>query len=304
MELEKLFQTLRDPGHPVAVSQLILLSDLSPREIKLFRDSWERMPPERRREVVSHLVLLATDNIEMNFDELFKACLEDSDARVLVKCLDGLGECEDPRLIAPLVKMLQQDREESIREAAARSLGKFALLAEYRELRPGYAEQVKKALLTIIASPQESVEVRRCALESISVFSIPEVKEAIQEAYYGEEDLLRISALIAMGRNCDLCWLPILLQEMESTDLEMRLGAVIACGELGEEETVSYLQRLLETEADFQIQLACIKSLGQIGGVAAKRALRPWLSHPAERIRQATEAAWEEAEFTENLIGL
>ena len=68
------------------------------------------------------------------------------------------------------------------------------------------------------------------ALEALGVRGKDWVHELIEEAYGSGDRRLTISAVHAMGRNADLAWLPMIIDEMESDDAEMRFEAATAAG--------------------------------------------------------------------------
>ena len=150
-------------------------------------------------------------------------------------------------------------------------------------------------MLTIITTESKPLEVKRRALEAAAPLSLPQMKQAIMEAYQSCNTGLKISALFAMGRSCNRSWLPILLRELTGTDAEMRYEAAGACGELGEKEAVPYLIELV-SDADVEVQLAVVRALGKIGASEAKGCLEQCLDNPNEVIRQAAEQALYEIE--------
>lgn len=290
MSLERCLAELSNEDKPLVASRLADLSDLSHEELELFLAAWARTGIERQRQIMSKLEELAEETPGLNFDDIFRACLHDPDDIVRVRCIEGLWECENCSLIAPLITLLREDDEESVRATAAMALGKFALLAELEKLRPKDRGRVQEALLSAIEDQREQLEVRRRAIEAIASLSLPGVKDIIQQAYESDNANMRASALYAMGRNCDPVWLPTLVKELGSQDSEMRFEAVGACGELGVEEAVPHLIRLISDE-DSQVQLSAIAVLGQIGGSEAEEALRECLKHPDEHICQAAKEA-------------
>ncbi len=296
--LESYLDELAQPERTLATSRLANLSDLSPDELGLFRQAWPRIAPDRRRQIVRRLVELAEDNFELNFDGVFRFCLFDEDAEVEVSAIEGLWECEDRSLIEPLVHLLRQGSESAVRAAAATALGRFALLAEYGRLRERDVDRVDSALVAAIDDEDDDVEVRRRALEAIGPRSLPWVKEIILQAYRSGDPRLWVSAIYAMGQNCDPLWLPELLSELHSDDPEMRYEAAKACGELGDQRAVSRLIELVE-DPDIEVGLAAIGALGQIGGTMAKEKLQDCLESRDEALRQAAEEALEELEFEE-----
>ena len=301
MSLERILAELSDESKPLGYTELCELSALSPEELRRFREAWARMSTARQGQIMDRLAALAEENCGVNFDDIFRACLDDPVEMIRVKAIEGLWECDDRSLIAPLIAMLREDSEESVRAAAATALGRFAMLAELGKLRPKDRAKVQKALFDAIENQEEQLEVRRRAIEAISYLSLSKVRDIIRQAYEDGNAKMRASAIYAMGRNCDPVWLPLLIGELASFDSEMRFEAAGACGELGSDEAVPHLIRLIY-DIDTQVQLSAIAALGHIGGSEAEEALRQLLEHSEEYIRQAAKEALEEVEQSEEPV--
>jgi HEAT repeat protein len=295
LPIAEIIADLSEPEKALQSSSLAQLSNLSPEEQKLLDEAWASIEPKRRRQIISRLVELAEDNFELNFDAIFKNRLKDADDEVRSTAIEGLWESEETSLIEPLISLLEQDGSEKVQAAAATALGKFALLAELRKLRLSHKSKISKALLAVINDKSKPLEVKRRALEAAAPLSLPQMKDAITEAYHSPEPSLRISALFAMGRSCNRTWLPVLLKELVSADAEMRYEAAGACGELGEKEAVPYLIELVG-DPDVEVQLAAIKALGKIGAPEAKVCLEQCLDNSNEIVQQAAEQALYELE--------
>ena len=303
MTLEAYLRELVDAACPVRVAKLINLSDLAPEEIPVFEDAWRTADVHRRRQVLDQLIELADDNVELNFDAVFRVSLSDSDAELRWWGVHGLWEYEDRDLIPTLVALVLTDVDEGVRAEAALALGRYALKAELGEVRASDADAVDDALRKTIADQGQAEEVRARAVEAVGVRTQPWVAQIIEEAHQSGQHRLRVGALHAMGRNCDVRWLPTLTHELQSEDAEIRYEAAMACGSLGEEEAVPYLLPLLDDD-DAEVQEAVLQSLGQIGGQEARRALEGCLAHPDERLREAALAALAEIDFGEDPLSL
>lgn len=299
LPVKELALHLTDSNRPLSNTELTQLSDLNTEELATLRETWGNITPEWRRQIAGRLLELAEDNLELNFDAIFRSLLTDEDAEVRSTAVSGLWENEDASLITPLIRMVEQDSSFRVRAAATLALGKFAVLAECGKLRPVYAERLCKTLLPIIRDEKRPAEVRRRTLEAVAPLSLPEVREIITTAYKGEDKKLKISAIYAMGRNCDTRWLPYLIKELASTDAETRYEAASALGELEEAEAVPHLARLL-ADHDSDVQMAAIRALGQIGGTLAKNYLKHCLTSHSAAIRQMAEEALEELDSEED----
>jgi HEAT repeat protein len=298
--VEKIIAGLGKKTKPLLNSDLAELSNLNSEEMEALKAVWTALVPERRERIVERLVELAEDNLELNFDAIFRFCLEDADEEVRSRAIEGLWENEEASLIAPLIDLLEKDTSEKVQAEAAIALGKFALLAEHNKLRSSHVEKIQEALLAAIADDSKAVEVSRRALESAAPVSIPRVQKAIGEAYKSRNPVLKVSSIYAMGRSCDPVWMPVLLRELASEDAEMRYEAAGACGELEEEEAVPYLVEVASEDSDVDVRVAAVQALGKIGGITAKECLKQCLESVSEAVRQAAEQALNEVAIAED----
>lgn len=276
--------------HYITGSDFAGLSSLTRPELELFRTRWLDIDDDRRIQVLSHLVELAENNVEYNFDSIFRYALKDSNEDVRYLAIEGLWENEQTSLIDPFIELLESDESGRVQAAAAVALGKFAVMAELKKLRPQSAEKVIEALLGAVDDRNKSVEVTRRVLESAAPLNIPDVKEAIREAYDSGNPDLKISAIYSMGKSCDLSWIPVLLSELRNEEPEFRYEAATACGELEDEEPVPALIELTH-DSDIEVCLAALQALGKIGSPAAKKCIEQYLESSNQAIREAAEEA-------------
>lgn len=299
LPIEETIAHLSNSDKPLLNSKLAELSNLNSEELALFEKAWAAIEPKRRGQIMYRLVELAEDNFELDFDDIFKSRLKDSDDEVRSKAIEGLWESEETSLIDPLIELLEQDSSEKVQATAATALGKFAMLAELKKLRPSHKSKVCQTLLAVIDDTDKPIEVKRRALEAAAPLSLPQMEKAIVKAYQSGESRLRTSALFAMGKSCNLSWLPILIRELASADAEIRYEAAGACGELGEKEAAPYLVELVD-DPDADVQLAAIQALGKTGGPEAKDCLERCLDNSSEVIQRAAEQALYELEAGED----
>jgi HEAT repeat protein len=284
-------------------TKLTELSNLSIEELDLFYKTFAIMDDNQRSKIISKLVELAENNIELNFDSIFKLCLNDSDAEVRSQAIEGLWENEETSLITPLLKMLNNDASDKVRAIAAIALGRFVVLGEHGKLRANQLDRIRDVLLKIIRDPSIIDEVRRRALEAISSLSIPEVKSEILSAYNDQNPRFKVSSIYAMGKNCDPEWIPLLLIELKNSDPEIRFEAATALGELGDESAVPQLIDII-SDSDSEVRMAVIQALGKIGGTKAKEYLQNLLSSRDAAIRDIARQSLEELRTTEAPLSL
>ncbi len=291
--IDEIISELQNSDKPLSSAKLTELSSINSKELQLFKELWPTIERKRRQQVVSRLVELAEENFDLDFDNVFKDCLDDPDAEVRSRAIEGLWENEEPSLINTLLNLLEYDSSEKVQAAAAAALGRFVMLAEHQKMHSSYTAKIYKALLATIGDSSQALEVRRRALEAIAPIGSPEVEKVISEAYHNGQPKIRVSSIYAMGKNCNPAWLPILLKELANADAEIRYEAAGACGDIGEEDAVHYLTNLVE-DPDVEVQLATIQALGKIGGTEAKNCLEQCLDDDSEVIQQAAEQALRE----------
>ena len=294
--LDFALERLADESRPVRTTNLAALSDVSRSQIAMFHAAWAGFSPQRRLELVRELVEQGEDNIHLNFYAILRDVLFDPDAEVRRLAIEGLWEDDRSTLVGPLTTLLANDPVSEVRAAAALSLGRFVMLGTLGEISEASAEQAEQALHTAWSRPNEDLEVRRRALEGLAYTSGAEVREMIHSAYYDEEDLLRQSAVFAMGRSTDSRWARYVLDELQSPDEAMRFEAAVAAGELTLLGAATELIRLLD-DTDVSVRNAAVASLGQIGGPAARRALEAVAAGEDEDLAEAADAALEELSF-------
>jgi HEAT repeat protein len=263
---------LSDTSQSPAFSQLHALSDLNRERLAEFDVAWQHLPTEARRSLMQALVELAEASFEVNFDAIFRLGLDDPDGQVRASAIDGLWESDDKSLVGPFLAGLRSDSSVEARAAAAKGLGRYVLAGELDQLEQPIQLRIMTDLLNTIYLANESIEVRRRAVESVSYACTPGVLDALEMAYHDEDESMRISAVVGMGRTCDTRWQDILLDELESDTPAMRYEAAWAAGELALQAAVPALAYRLH-DPDRQVRYAAIWALGQIGGEPARQLL-------------------------------
>ncbi|MFN2226347.1 MAG: HEAT repeat domain-containing protein, partial [Anaerolineae bacterium] len=205
-ELKQALQEMVEASGGIPFSRLYALSDLTGDRLAMFRAAWETLPAERRRRLVKALVDLAETSFQVSFDAIFYHCLQDPDAEVRAAAIEGLWENEQESLIGPLISALRSDPAPRVRAAAATSLGRFVLAGELEQIEEAVQARIVQELMTTVYLAGESIEVRRRAIESAAYACTPEAMDALEVAYYDDDEMMRLSAIVGMGRTCDGRW--------------------------------------------------------------------------------------------------
>jgi HEAT repeat protein len=281
-------------------SSLTELSGLNTEQVSQFEQTWVEIETEQRRRIIGRLVKLADENIELNFNAIFKHGLTDPDAEVRRQAIEGLWECEETALVPLLIDLLENDSSEMVQTEAVAALGRFAMLAEYGKMHEDTTNSLCQTLLSTIDNENKTVDIRCCALEAAAPLDTPEVSRAISEYYQDNDDRLCLSSICAMGISCNPSWMPTLIEELTNFDAERRRVAAAALGELEEEDAVPQLAELVYDD-DVDVQIAAIQALGKIGGAEARECLELCMDDEEEAVRLAAEEALDKVNGKENL---
>ncbi len=285
-----------DETRLIRAFNLTSLSDLRRDQAAAIHAAMKGLSPHRRLDLINAMVEQAEANVHLNFRAILRECLADTEASARKAAIDGLWEDERPALVTTLARLLSDDPAAEVRSAAAISLGRFVLLGVLGEIGDTHAERAEQALRAAWSRRGEETEVRRRALEGLAYTDEAGVDELIEAAYFDEDDLMRQSAVFAMGRSADRRWARAVLTELGSQDAAMRYEAAGAAGELALASAVKSLIRLLD-DADGTVREAATLALGKIGGKDARRALETCLRSSDNRLVEAASEALEELAF-------
>jgi len=287
-----LHRLLHDPND-VTGNDLFAFSDLTRQMAEKVRQDWLNIPVERRRISMRQIIDSAFNDLDWHISRILRIALEDQDAQVRLIALEGLAEDTSNDLIGPLLQIMRNDQNNSVRAAAARNLGAYVLAGELDELDAALAMRIEEALLAILNNAKEPLPVQSQALESIAYSGEAGVRQLVEDAYYSPEEEMRVSSLVAMGRSADIHWRNYARAELLNPSAAMRAEAARTCGEL---ETKAAIHELVELMIDEEqtVRLAAIFALGRIGGRDARAAL-----HAVSESRKGTEAAAAEEALEE-----
>jgi HEAT repeat protein len=275
------------------------LSDLDPRQLKRFSETWRALSTPARRGLMARMEAEARAAFELDFLAIAKQALKDDDGVVRRHAIEALWESTDMRLAEVFLQMLKSDPEESVRAAAAGVMGSLVYQCEMSEPVPAIKAVMEEALIKTVRG-KEPIEIRRKAVEALGYSSREEAAPIIARAFHDAQETMRASALRAMGRTADPRWERDVSAELENLSPLIRAEAARAAGELSLKRNTRKLIALLE-DVDTNVRREAIFALGEIGGEHAQSALEAMKENAnADEIEWINESL-EAAEFEESL---
>jgi HEAT repeat protein len=270
------------------------LSDLSRASADRLAERWLELSLELRTALVREMVNRFESDIEHHFDRALIAALSDEVVDVKLVAFEGLTDTTDNRLLEYLIQRLPHEDSAPVRAAGARVTGQFVLQAELGAIDQLQTDRLREMVMSIVEDDPDG-DVRLRMLESAGYFANdPEVVDAITDAWESGSHDEQVSAIRAMGHQCDPRWLDIVLEQLRSDEPEIRFEAARATATVGGQSIVPQIVALTEDE-DVEVQMAAIASLGALGGDTAIATLRALEQSESVAIADAAGAAVEEA---------
>ena len=268
-------------GTDLLPTELKVLSDLDRERVKVLEAAWPNIPDETRAKVMLDAVRLSDESVEVEFSRFAAVALGDDLAEVRGAAVEALRETSHRSTARLLTSVLRDDDDEDVAAAAADILGEFVLRLELGRLPEREGEAVVDGLRAAASDPARAPAVRASAIESLAARTLPWVAPLVLEAYYGDDETVRLAAVRGMGLAAREEWLEYVLEQFESGDPEFRREAVIAAGEIASEDAVDRLADLF-VDADEEVARAAIEATGEIGGEVALEYLREFAEEAPE----------------------
>ena len=135
MPLETLIQEIGDSDKRLSTTQLANLSHMDADDTRVLAEAWPDFEVNRRFAIVQEMIELAQDNVELNFDAVFKTRPHGRRSRRARRRPARPLRVRGPRPHPRLVELLREDADADVRREAAIALGRYALAAELGNLR-------------------------------------------------------------------------------------------------------------------------------------------------------------------------
>ncbi len=252
-------------------NELLPLSDMEPELFNQFLPIWNKRTQVERRNLLAIMGRLTDARIELQFNRIYEAALDDPDPEIRRRAINNLWESEDPKLIPNYLDALSNDPSTEVRIAASDALGRYILLGQFSKIPPDTLITIEDVLLSLVADERHP-SLQRACIEALGYSSRPGVEAIIQTAYLSLDEDMRYSSLVAMGRSANQQWVEYILDELISHSPKLRAVAARATGELEIKLGVNGLLELLDDVND-EVRINAIWSMGQIGGTRAREAL-------------------------------
>ena len=299
----KLTAALLDESTPFHPRYLNRLSDLEPNDANSLAETWPNISLHRRKALLEDLEEIHLADDLLCFEDVGRVALKDIDPSVRTRAIRILREYELVDLLPTFVNLAEHDPDTEVRADATAALAPYVYMGEVEDISEAKLKRVEECLLRLLSS-SAPVFIRRKALEALGYSSRKDVAGLIHNAYASGDTDWVMTALFAIGRSADAHWKPQVLKMFTHVHPGVRAEAASAAGELEIGDAVPLLLELLE-DSDLDVRLAAIWSLSQVGGKGVREALENLLEKTDDdEEADQIDRALENLDFTEEMKDL
>jgi len=288
---QEVIDALLDTNNPLPPRYLYRFSDLEASDLDDLKAIWNQIPTWRRKALLEDLEQLFGDDYLLSFEAVCRIGLEDPESEIRFLSIRSLFEYDAEDLIPLFLDLVVNDEHEDVRAVAATVLGKYVYEGEIEEISQNKLRKIEDQLLNVVQS-EDTMLVRRRALEALGFSSREEVNPHIEMAFNHTEYDWVVSSIFAMGRSCDKRWETHVTKMLDHVLPVVRIEAARAAGEIEIADARERLIELLEDDND-DVRMAAAWSLSQVGGEGVQEALDMMLAETEDT---------EQAEFIESAI--
>ncbi len=266
IEFDVVIDALLDDDAAFPIAYFVEFSDISQPDLISLKKVWNQITPQRKAKLFENFEVIYDADYTKDFSQVAILGMDDLNGVIRASSIRLLDNVESRQLIPPLVNMVLDDLEISVRAQAASALGKFVYLGELEEIPEQDLDQVEDILMQILQSDEHEL-VRQKALESIGYSGREEIKSFIQNAYLSANDNWIKSALVAMGRSADDFWEEKVLTALLNPNPYIQREAIRASGELEIKSARKLLvKQIIQDTLEEDSWAVAIWALSKIGG--------------------------------------
>jgi HEAT repeat protein len=219
-----------------------------------------------------------------------RKCIEDRDGHVRRSAITVLGKIGDKASFPPLLSHLDVENYKDVLEENVKALLMIdpqALFSRMEKLSPAIKEMIARSAgnvdMLLALSRERDVSVRVAALASLGRLQNDGAYQRLSEALRDDNPDARKTAVMALG-TLSRCFDDIIRIALHDTDLWVRIYAVKALGDSGNEGAAKSLVPLL-FDKETPVVLAVIDALVRLGSADAV-VLSALQNHPDAGVRE------------------
>lgn len=246
-------------------ARMQVLADLSAEKAAALEAVLKSTSPEQKRAFFRALEDCGAENYVYSFGPIGAFGILDDDGEVRRASIALLTFEDDRDTGTRILNAALHDDYEPAQAAAVHQLGQYMIELELEEKIPLPAKRLREALKNLL--DHEKKAVRLAAVQAYAFGSDAAVKNRITRLLTGNDfDELR-AGLIAARNSLENDWNRSVIELLEHDDEEIRMEAVRSAGQLGIEEALPAMYKILEDfdRVDRDLLLETVNAVAEIG---------------------------------------
>lgn len=299
-DLKKLMYRIATDKNPFTDAELQLLSDADSRDIRAIMPLWSDIPEDKKRNFLDELYAKYENDTRVNYENFAIALLDDPSDLVKILGLLLLGENNQSKVADLVLRMATNSKDEDVQVGAISRLGHYIELFVNQEMAWPASKNVFDFLLSTAQDPNNRIA--QAALKSLATFDDPILDDLIGKAFAHKESSWQEAAVYAAGKMSDQQWLGNILNALQHPDIDVRLAAVLVCGNNMISVARQPLIEMLDDEDNDEIFHNIVWSLSCIGGEDVRTVIEAIIAETEEELEiEMLEEALENLSLTEEM---
>ena len=228
--VKPLVKLLKDPNPYVRANAIQSLGRIGGIPIEVYKTALQ----DKESEVRCNAILALKRMKDPNTTDIILGALMDKDSRVRNRALLTLSDMQDHRVVPALIKVLRDDKDETIQANAVGILGRFK---DKRAVKP-----------LIEALRGKNYLVRACASYVLGEIKDPQAVDVLCKALRDEKPEVRVRATMALRNIRDKRAVGPLIEALKDPDWEVVIRTAEALGKIGDTRAVESLISILMEE--------------------------------------------------------
>ena len=246
-------------------ARLQVLADLSATRAAALESVLKSTTPEQKRVFFRALEDCDVESYIYSFGPIGAFGILDDDGEIRRVSIGLLAFEEDREIGARILNAALHDDYEPAQTAAVYQLGQYMIGLELEDKIPLPAKRLREALKSLLE--HENKAVRLAAVQSYAFGNDAVVKRKITRLLAGNDFEELRAGLIAVRNSLENDWDRSVIELLEHEDEEVRIEALRTAGQLGLEEALPEMYKILENfdRVDRDLLLETVNAIAEIG---------------------------------------
>ncbi len=245
--------------------------DVSKINFETYKEYYEnilKFSDDKIIKILDEMIIFEDKNKGYNFEDFIFLFLDHKNKNIRKISTKYISKSTNVASLQKIRNIITHEKDEEIQKEAIIIFGNW--IYEYISKNKKLNRLIDFGLNFIKVT--KSNENKRIMIQSLSFVKNSYIENLILEKFSSKNNEDIICAIISMGNNGDIKWIPLIEELLDHDSFRIRSEACLSLSLLGSEENLDQIKELLEDE-ELETQKAAVNGISNIGGVYAKSIL-------------------------------